>query len=117
MKKSILGFLILFMLLAFAGFAYQMPSKGETTASHLNVRTGPGMEYNVLQTVPNGTFVEITAVKGTWYQVNVAGKTGVYVYSSYVKVTEFIEIDDPEEEKNATKRFMPTLSAVDPHTR
>ncbi len=116
MKKSL--FLILtIMLLATAAWAYKIPSKGETTASALNVRTGPGLSYQILQTVPAGTIVEITDVSGSWYKVNVDGRTGVFVHSSYVKITEFNEYDDPEAEKNATKRFLPTLSVVDPNTR
>ncbi|MFZ5953183.1 MAG: SH3 domain-containing protein [Candidatus Rifleibacteriota bacterium] len=116
MKKKT-ALMLLLCLIASTLWAYKMPSKGETTASALNVRTGPGMSYTVLQTVPAGTLLEITDVKGSWYKVNVDGRTGVYVHSSYVKITEFTEYDDPEAEKNATKRFMPTLSAVDPYTR
>lgn len=116
MKKKI-ALLVAMCLLASVLAAYKMPSKGETTAGALNVRTGPGMSYTVLQTVPAGTPVDITDVKGSWYQVNVVGRTGVYVHSSYVKITEFTEYDDPEAEKNSTKRFLPTLSAVDPYTR
>lgn len=116
MKKTALLLFLLMMVSAFV-FAYKMPTKGETTASALNVRTGPGMSYSILQTVPAGTPVEITDIKGSWYKVNVVGRTGVYVHSSYVKITEFTEYDDPEAEKNATKRFLPTLSTVDPYTR
>lgn len=115
MKKKLIC--VLLCLLSTGLFAYKMPSRGETTASALNVRTGPGMSYSVLQTVPYGTAVEITDVKGSWYKVNVVGRTGVYVHSSYVKITEYTEFDDPEAEKNATKRFLPTLSTVDPYTR
>lgn len=116
MKKIFVLLALLFLVAAMAS-AYRMPSRGETTASALNVRTGPGMDYNILQTVPFGTAVEILDIKGSWYKVNVDGRNGVYVHGSYVKITEFTEIDDPEAEKNSTKRFMPTLSAVDPHTR
>lgn len=114
-KKIVLLLALCFLTTMVA--AYRMPSKGETTASALNVRTGPGMSYEVLQTIPMGTRVEITGAKGSWYEVDVAGRTGVYVHSSYIKIIEFTEIDDPEAEKSATKRFLPTLSAVDPYTR
>ncbi|MGM0600157.1 MAG: SH3 domain-containing protein [Candidatus Rifleibacteriota bacterium] len=117
MKKIFL--LLILLLLVGSSFLYavKMPSKGETTASALNVREGPGMSYDVLQTVPQGTVVTITGFSGNWYEVNVDGRTGVYVHSAYVKVTDYDEVDDPEAEKNATKRFMPTLSVVDPDTR
>lgn len=115
--KNKIALLMVLCLLASALLAYKMPSKGKTTASALNVRTGPGMSYPVLQTVPSGTAVDIIDVKGSWYQVNVVGRSGVFVHSSYVKITEFTEYNDPEAEKNATKRFLPTLSTVDPYNR
>lgn len=117
MKKRVLFSILILLLGASLLFAVKMPSKGETTASALNVREGPGMSYDVLQTVPEGTVVTITGFSGNWYEVNVDGRTGVYVHSAYVKITDYDEVDDPEAEKNATKRFMPTLSVVDPDTR
>lgn len=116
MKKYILIICALFLIPACAN-AYKVPSSGITTASALNVRTGPGTSHTILQTIPSGTVVEILEMVGKWYQVNVAGRNGVYVYSSYVNITEYAERDDPEAEKNATKRFMPTLATVDPTTR
>lgn len=115
--KKICLVILLVLILPMVVWAYKMPSKGTTTASALNVRTGPGVSYKVLQTIPQGTNVDITAVSGSWYKVSFPGRTDVYVHSAYVKVTELVEIDDPEAEKDATKRFMPTLSVVDPSTR
>jgi uncharacterized protein YgiM (DUF1202 family) len=106
-----------FVILTGAVFAYRMPSRGEVTASALNVRTGPGTNYTIITSVPQGTVVEIIDVRGNWYKVNVGSNTGAFVHSSYVKVTEMIEVDDPEAEKESTKRFMPTLQNVDPSTR
>lgn len=116
MKKCIALLLVLVSLTGIA-YAYRMPSKGEVTASALNVRTGPGTNYTIITTIPQGTPVEITDVRGNWYKVNVAGNNGAFVHSAYIKVTEMIEYDDPEAEKESTKRFMPTLQNVDPATR
>ena len=116
MKKICLSILLIF-LVPLVGWTYKMPSKGITTASALNVRTGPGMTYKVLETIPQGTNVEIIAVSGSWYKVNFPGRKNVFIHSAYVKIVEFVDIDDPEAEKEATKRFMPTLSVVDPSTR
>lgn len=116
MKKYILIIFALLLVTTCVN-AYKVPSSGITTPSALNVRTGPSTSYTVLQTIPAGTVVEILEMVGKWYQVNVAGRNGVYVYSSYVKITEYTDRDDPEAEKNATKRFMPTLATVDASTR
>ncbi len=100
-----------------ASFAYRMPSKGEVTAVALNVRTGPGTSYSILTTIPQGTQVQIVGISGNWYKVNVGSQSGVFVHSAYIKVTESTEIDDPKADKEATKRFLPTLQNVDPSTR
>lgn len=117
MNKRIFIVLLALAVVAGAAFAYRMPSKGEVTASALNVRTGPGTTYSIITTIPQGTAVEITDVRGNWYKVNVGANTGAYVHSAYIKVTEMVEMDDPEAEKESTKRFMPTLQNVDPATR
>lgn len=117
MNKRMILALLAFAIVAVAGFAYRMPSKGVVTASALNVRTGPGTTYNIITTIAQGTEVEITDVRGNWYKVNVGTNTGSFVHSAYIKVTEMVELDDPEAEKESTKRFMPTLQNVDPATR
>lgn len=117
MIKRITIVLLAFALVAGASFAYRMPSKGEVTATALNVRTGPGTSYSILTDVPQGTQVQILSISGNWYKVNVSTYNGVFVHSGYIKVTESIDIDDPKADKEATKRFLPTLQNVDPATR
>ncbi|MDD3145723.1 MAG: SH3 domain-containing protein [Candidatus Riflebacteria bacterium] len=118
MIKRILTVLLAFALVAGASFAYRMPSRGEVTAEiGLNVRTGPGTSYSILTSVPKGTAVQILAISGNWYKVNVSSYNGVFVHSAYIKVTETTEIDDPKADKEATKRFLPTLQNVDPAAR
>lgn len=51
----------------------------------LNVRQGPGMNYNVLCTVEDGTVFPLTGSSGGWYQVSCNGRIG-YVAASYVTV-------------------------------
>ncbi|HNX75872.1 MAG TPA: SH3 domain-containing protein [Candidatus Rifleibacterium sp.] len=117
MTKRIMFVILAFALVAGVSFAYRMPSKGEVNCSALNVRTGPGLTYSVLTTISQGTQVQILSISGNWYKVNVGSNNGVYVHSSYIKVTESIDVNDPKAEKEATKRFLPTLQNVDPSTR
>ncbi len=117
MTKRIMFVILAFTLVAGVSFAYRMPAKGEVNCSALNVRTGPGLTYSVLTTISQGTQVQILSISGNWYKVNVGSNNGVYVHSSYIKVTESIDVDDPKAEKEATKRFLPTLQNVDPSTR
>lgn len=109
--------ILVLLLVSACAFAYKMPSRGKTTPTALNVRSGPSTTYSILQTIPAGTILEILDMAGKWYKVNVDGRTGVYVHGAYVTITEYTDIDDPEAEKNATKRFMPTLATVNPATR
>lgn len=117
MTRRIIIAVLAFAMVAGASFAYRMPSKGEVTASALNVRTGPGTSYTILTSVPRGTAVQIIAISGNWYKVNVGSNNGVFVHASYIKVTESVEVDDPKADKEATRRFLPTLQNVDPATR
>ncbi|MGI6113904.1 MAG: SH3 domain-containing protein [Mahellales bacterium] len=56
-----------------------------TTASGLNVRTGPGTNYSRITTVGKGTKLEVLSQSGKWLKVKLpSGSTG-YVISDYVK--------------------------------
>ena len=108
--KSILGGLCVGLFLSGWLFAFQMPSKGKVTAKDLNVREGPGMNYQVLGSIPEGTVVNIIGVTGSWYKVNVQSYSGKYVFSDYIDVTESTEVN----EKEAAKNPYPTLMNTDP---
>ena len=57
-----------------------------TTDSALNVRSGPGKEYDVIAKVKNDVMLEITGETDTgWYQVELNDQTG-YVSGEYVSV-------------------------------
>ncbi len=53
----------------------------------LNVRSGPGTEYNWLSSLSRGDWVEITGDSGNWYRVTVCN-TGLngYVSKNYINV-------------------------------
>ena len=47
-----------------------------TDGSRLNVRTGAGMNYEVIDQLRPGEEVTVIGVDGDWYQVTVPEKTG-----------------------------------------
>lgn len=65
-----------------------------TTDSALNVRSGPGKEYEVIGKVKNDSLLTITGqTDNGWYQIELEGETG-YVSGEYVTAEE-----QPEQEK------------------
>ena len=55
--------------------------------SYLNLRTGSGMDKDIIGHLLTGDELEIVGEDGDWYQVAVKERTG-YVYKDYVDVTE-----------------------------
>lgn len=60
------------------------------TASMLNVRTGPGTQFAVVTTLPNGAQVPATGTTGDWVQVEVNGQQ-CYVSAQWVTLTDSVE--------------------------
>lgn len=61
-----------------------------TGGSRLNVRTGAGMEYEIIDQLRPGEEVIVIGTEGDWYQVTIPEKTG-YVHSDYVELLEQAE--------------------------
>lgn len=53
-----------------------------TSGSRLNVRTGAGMNYEIIDQLRPGEEVVVVGVEGDWYQITVPEKNG-YVHSDY----------------------------------
>jgi len=53
------------------------------TTDALNVRSGPGTQYEVLTVLPVGKVVEVLGTEGAWHRISFAGGTG-YVHGDYV---------------------------------
>lgn len=53
------------------------------TTDQLNMRSGPGTEYEVLGVLPVGKTVEVLAVEGEWYRISLEGGTA-YIHADYV---------------------------------
>lgn len=58
-----------------------------TKGARLNVRTGAGMDYEVIDQLCPGEEVSVIGTKGDWYQITVPAKTG-YVHGDYLEVLE-----------------------------
>ena len=55
--------------------------------SRLNVRTGAGMDYEVIDQLRPGEEVSVIGTEGNWYQIIVPKRTG-YVHKDYLDVVE-----------------------------
>ena len=58
-----------------------------TNGSRLNVRTGAGMNYEIIDQLRPGEEVVVVGVEGDWYQITVPEKHG-YVHSDYLELIE-----------------------------
>ncbi len=47
-----------------------------STTTDLNIRSGPGPEYQVIGVIPSGAPVDVLGCTGSWCQVNYAGRMG-----------------------------------------
>ncbi len=77
---------IIIMVLLSAGTAHAT-AKGKVSAyGGLHLRSGAGLSYKILKTIPNGASITLKSKTGNWYKTSYNGTNG-YVYSSYVKKT------------------------------
>jgi len=60
-------------------------STGLVTATNLNVRIGPGTQYEIVTTVPKNQYIRVFAGIGDWYVVQVEGDYIGAVSKKYVK--------------------------------
>ena len=95
MRKHLLRFLllssILFVLLAVHAFA----DEATVTGSEVNLRTGPGTNYAILDSLENGAVVTVNDCSNSyWYNVTYNGMTGFmssyYLHILPAKVTETV---------------------------
>lgn len=60
------------------------PTSGVVTADVLNVRSGPGTNYEIIGKLNKGAKVKIASKKGNWYDIYF-GNHGGYVSADYIK--------------------------------
>ena len=61
-----------------------------TNGGRLNLRTGAGMSYEIIDQLRNGEEVTVIGSEGDWYEVIVPEKKG-YVHGDYLKIIEQAE--------------------------
>src|SRR5438045_2089194 len=71
-------------LLLSAGAATAAPATAE---SAVNMRSGPGTQYEVVATIPGGATVDVAGCTGSWCQVSFNGESG-FANRSYLSVAE-----------------------------
>lgn len=59
-------------------------------AEVLNVRTGPGLEYDIWLTITSGEKQPVSGKEGEWYCININNTTG-YVHQDYVEECYYLE--------------------------
>jgi N-acetylmuramoyl-L-alanine amidase len=64
--------------------ASQTKKVGTVTADVLNVRKGPGTNYDVITTLKKGTKIEIATESNGWYKTPISGPKYGYVSAKYV---------------------------------
>ncbi|MBM7583382.1 SpoIID/LytB domain protein [Caldicoprobacter guelmensis] len=67
----------------------QQISTGIVTVNGLNVRSGPGTNYNRIGFLNRNSQVTILGQSGVWYKIKFGNTTG-YVHSAYVKVSNAV---------------------------
>ena len=64
-------------------------------SSYLHLRSGAGMDYEIIGHLLPGAQVEVVGEEGDWYKVTIPEQTG-YVYSDYLTVAEQAASDSGE---------------------
>lgn len=66
-----------------------------TNGSNLNVRTGPGIGFDIINSLANGTEVQVMKGENGWYQLEFSAKYG-YVCGKYLELNEITPKETPE---------------------
>ena len=64
-------------------------------SSHLHLRSGAGLDYEIIGHLLPGAQVDVVGEEGDWYKVTIPEQTG-YVYSDYLSVAEQAASGDGE---------------------
>ena len=75
----------------------EMSATGKVTNETLNIRTGPGTEYDVLGQFHTGDSVDITGSEDGWYRIEYDEEVG-YVSAKYVELTDDTFFDEETDE-------------------
>jgi len=76
---------IMFAMFLICSAVVASADSGLVTANGLNLRTGPGTDYDVITTIPRGTIINTIGAEGNWTEVTYEGNQG-YVSSQYISI-------------------------------
>lgn len=66
-----------------------------TNGSNLNVRTGPGIGFDIINSLAHGTEVQVMKEENGWYQLEFPAKYG-YVCGKYLELSDIMPKETPE---------------------
>ena len=66
-----------------------------TKGSNLNVRSGPGIGFDIINSLANGTEVQVMKEENGWYQLEFPAKYG-YVCGKYLELNDITPKETPE---------------------
>ncbi len=88
-KSSLLLAMSLIMCLQLAAFtasAESFPCVGIVVGDTVNVRTGPGTEYDIESQVWYGVTLDVFAREGNWFKIGTGNGNTAYISADYVSV-------------------------------
>lgn len=97
MKIVILSQILLFFIVSLSGKGLAdliVKKKGMVTgASHVNLRSGPGISHPALKILRSGEEVDVERLEGSWYRISLSdGKRG-YIYEGFLYLLGKEEIE------------------------
>ena len=88
-----------------AGYPIIKVNEFSGSGSYLNLRSGPGTNYDIVGKVYGGTYLEVVGESGNWYKIKTANGADAYVSKDYVSLysnnsasnpgTSKPDVDDP----------------------
>ncbi len=107
--KTLIIIISILIILAFSIYSKSAASEsyesvnfeyGKVTASSLNIRKGPGINYPAIGLLKSGEYIRVFAKIGNWYVIQAENNLIGAVYSSYVEpYTDYTEEPMQEESK------------------
>lgn len=103
-KRSLINFIMFSIVLftvylaSFYSHASNIIGTAKVTADSLNVRSGPGKEYDAMGKLYSGNVVDVKAVEGDWLKIDYNSSDG-YISIDYVEYEPDEELALEEEEE------------------
>ena len=103
-KRLLINFIMLSIVFltvyqaSFLSYASEVIGTAKVTADSLNVRSGPGKEYDAMGKLYSGNVVDVKAVEGDWLKIDYNSSDG-YISIDYVEYEPDEELLIEEEEE------------------